>query len=237
MDGFTYTNLFDTKGIEYLIVIGFLLSIIPFYLLVSRKQKRAEPAVSRQHVITFRSLNIPQGLFFSKYHSWAYLEKNGMAKVGLDDLLLQLTGDVQVSRMLDPGDRIGKGELLTVIRQHEKQLKIYSPVSGRVTATNATLLTNPSLLSSDPYQGGWLYAIEPSDWKADTGSCFLAEDATRWAVRELEHFKDFVTASVARYLADPSLVVLQDGGELVEHPLAELPPEVWADFQTTFLTE
>ena len=31
MDGFTYINIFDTKGIEYLVIIGFLLLLIPFW--------------------------------------------------------------------------------------------------------------------------------------------------------------------------------------------------------------
>lgn len=235
MDGFSYTNIFDTKGIEYLIVITFLLVLTPFWLLISRKQKQPVAATSLKHVITSGSLNIPQGLFFSKFHSWAYLEKNGTAKVGLDDLLLQLTGEVSVNQLHEPGSKISKGELLTVINQGNKQLKICSPISGRIVSTNTKLKNTPALLRSDPYQGGWIYAIQPSSWKADTSSCFLSEDATQWAIRELEHFKEFLATSVNRYLPDPLQVVLQDGGELVEHPLAELPDEVWTEFQDTFL--
>ena len=33
MDGFSYTDIFDTKGIEYLIIIAFLLLIIPVWIL------------------------------------------------------------------------------------------------------------------------------------------------------------------------------------------------------------
>jgi hypothetical protein len=29
--------------------------------------------------------------------------------------------------------------------------------------------------------------------------------------------------------------VLQDGGELLEHSLAMMPKEIWADFQSEFL--
>lgn len=235
MDGFSYTNIFDTKGIEYLIVIAFLLLLTPFWLLISRKQKQALASSPIKHRLTSASLNIPQGLFFSKFHSWAYLEKNGMAKVGLDDLLLQLTGEVAVNRLHQPGSEIRKGELLTVISQGSKQLRICSPLSGKIVAVNAGLQTNPALLRSEPYQGGWLYGIQPSDWKADTNSCFLAEDAQQWARRELELFKDFLSTAVNRYWPQTAQPVLQDGGELVEHPLAELPDEVWADFQDSFL--
>jgi glycine cleavage system H protein len=32
-----------------------------------------------------------------------------------------------------------------------------------------------------------------------------------------------------------SMVALQDGGEIIDRPLSELPEEVWQDFQKTFL--
>jgi glycine cleavage system H protein len=37
-------------------------------------------------------------------------------------------------------------------------------------------------------------------------------------------------------MPEPSILVLQDGGEIVEQPLAELPQEVWNDFQEEFLS-
>jgi len=63
----------------------------------------------------------------------------------------------------------------------------------------------------------------------------LAEEATNWSEKEIERFKDFLATSVERYAQDPSMVVLQDGGELIDHPLSELPGEVWQDFQHRFL--
>ncbi len=32
MEGFTYTNIFETKGIEYIIIICFFLILIPFWI-------------------------------------------------------------------------------------------------------------------------------------------------------------------------------------------------------------
>ena len=39
MDGFSYYNIFDTKGIEYLVVIAFLLLLIPFWLALNKQVK------------------------------------------------------------------------------------------------------------------------------------------------------------------------------------------------------
>jgi glycine cleavage system H protein len=39
MEGFSYVDIFATKGIEYLLVIGFLLLFIFFWRYLSRPQK------------------------------------------------------------------------------------------------------------------------------------------------------------------------------------------------------
>jgi len=38
-----------------------------------------------------------------------------------------------------------------------------------------------------------------------------------------------------KYSAEPALIALQDGGELIDNTLSELPSEVWQDFQKDFL--
>jgi glycine cleavage system H protein len=102
---------------------------------------------------------------------------------------------------------------------------------------NSVLASSPQLLNEDPYVKGWMYKIKPSSWVADTQSYMVAEDATQWAIQELERFKDFLSASLGKYMPQPSGLVLQDGGELRDQPLSDLPIEVWQDFQDDFLNK
>ena len=37
MEQFTYNNIFETKGIEYLLIIGFFLVLIPFWLILNKR--------------------------------------------------------------------------------------------------------------------------------------------------------------------------------------------------------
>ena len=39
MDGFTYYNIFDTKGIEYLFIIAFLILLIPFWIIINKDKQ------------------------------------------------------------------------------------------------------------------------------------------------------------------------------------------------------
>lgn len=236
MDGFTYNNIFETKGLEYLAIIAFFAILIPFWIVLNKKIRNKKQSGASAH-LTSESLSIPQGLFFSKYHTWAHLDRAGFAKVGLDDLLVRITGEVTFNRLLESGEKIRKGDFIAEVMQNGKSLRIYSPISGEIMEANPVLAKNPEYLNEDPYQKGWIYKIKPFSWVTDTHSYFLAEDANMWTRQELVRFKDFVAESLAKYSSDPSAIVLQDGGELRNEPLSELPAEIWQDFQTEFLSK
>lgn len=235
MNGFTYHNIFDTKGIEYLVIIAFLLLLIPFWLTLNKKVKVKEKFQKAMGGLSAAALKIPQGIFFNKNHTWAFLEKSGIAKVGVDDLLLHITGDLKIRHLKKEGDHISKGELMAEMEQEGKSLKVFSPISGTVVNLNAVLNTNNYLLNNDPYGHGWLYNIKPSIWIEEIPSFLMAEDATQWINEELMRYKDFLSAKMSKYYPDLSTIVLQDGGELIDSSLSEMPAEMWQDFQNEFL--
>ena len=235
MEGFTYHNIFETKGFEYLAIAIFFLILIPFWILLNRKVTVAKQVKKSLGALTAHSLRVPKGLFYSRMHTWAHLERSGIAKVGLDDLLMHLTGEVKVNRLKASGDILRKGDLLAEIEHKGNLLKIFSPISGEIVGANSMLLDIPGLLNEDPYVKGWMYIIKPVSWVADTHTYFMAEDATQWAMQELERFKDFLSVSLGKYSPQPSNLIMQDGGELRDQPLSDLPAEVWQKFQQDFL--
>ncbi|HNX55989.1 MAG TPA: glycine cleavage system protein H [Prolixibacteraceae bacterium] len=237
MDAFSYNNIFETKGIEYLVIIAFLILLVPFTFILNKRSRNRAMSLKTNRNLSAESIEIPQGVFFSRYHTWTHLDRTGFAKVGIDDLLARLTGEVKISNFVADGDKIKKGDLVAELIQNDKILRIYSPISGEIICSNGDLEKNPELLTTDPYMHGWICKVKPYSWVTDTHSYFLAEEATQWGRQELSRFKDFLAESVAKISPDPSLVALQDGGELRENPLAELPKEVWQDFQQDFLSK
>jgi glycine cleavage system H protein len=236
MDGFTYNNIFDTKGIEYLVVIGFFLILIPFWILLN-KEVRVKDRITRAFgLLTAGVLKIPQGIFYSANHTWTHLEKSGIARLGLDDLLLHITGTVNFKNLRRPGEKITKGDIIGEIEQNGKQLRVLSPVSGEILNVNSIITDHPELVSEDPYQKGWMYKIKPEKWISETSSYYLAEDASRWLEQELSRFKDFLARSAGRLSPETSKLILQDGGELSDNTLSGLPEEVWHDFEKDFLS-
>ena len=235
MNGFTYTNIFEMKGFEYLAIVVFFVILIPFWLLLNKKVKVTRQIQGALGTLTDSALNVPQGVFFSRYHTWTHLEKSGVAKVGLDDLLMHITGEVAFNNLKKSGERVWKGDLLAEIDQKGKTLKIFAPISGEIVEANSMLSQSPELLNDDPYIKGWMYKIKPSAWVADTNSYYLAEEATTWSRQELERFKDFLATSMGKLSPERS-TILQDGGELRDQPLSEMPDEVWKEFQDDFLS-
>jgi len=236
MESFSRVDIFDTKGIEYLFVIGYLLFLIIFWNIANKHERmliQIKKAISN---LSAGILRIPQGIFYNKYHTWTHLEESGEARVGLDDFLQHITGEIELTNLKNPGERINKGDLLTQIDQNGKHLKVFSPISGVILKSNFSLNQNPEFLNEDPYGKGWIYKIKPSDWMKETNSYFFGEDASAWAVKELERFKKFLTGGPMRsFSSEPSMIILQDGGEIRDNVLSDLPNEVWKDFQEEFL--
>jgi glycine cleavage system H protein len=235
MEGFSYYNIFDTKGFEYIAIISFFIMLIPFWIMLNKSGSIKQKINKVLNILSFDILKIPQGVFHSKNHTWAHMEKSGNASVGLDDFLLHTTGKVKLRDLKKSGEIINKGDLLTVLEKDDKILQIFSPISGTVLQINLELKETPELMNNDPYGNGWIYKIKPTKWIDETKSYYLAEDSTNWTRIEIQRFKDFLAVSSKNHSTEPSLVVLQDGGELVDHPLSEQPNAVWHDFQEKFL--
>ena len=137
--------------------------------------------------------------------------------------------------MKNPGEKIKKGDLLFSIIQSGKQLSLYSPVSGTIKKQNESLISNTSYINSSPYNEGWVYMIEPSNWNKEVLFMEMAEKYKRWIDNEFSRVKDFLAAKLKPESLEYSHVVMQDGGILKEGVLTDFGPEVWEDFQTNFL--
>ena len=235
MEPYTYSNLFDTKGIEYIIIIFFLLLLIPFWIIVNRKSSVVKQIQEAVGALTAGILRIPQGLFYSKNHTWLYLEKTGQAKVGIDDFLFRVLGNVKVHLLKSPGEKVRKGDDVAIIEQDGKQLILHSPVSGEIMEVGSALGENSGIFPSDPYNEGWLFSIKPANWKRETLGFYFAEEATRWIGNELQRMKDFLSVALAKQAGESSAVVFQEGGEIQMNPLSGLEPEIWEEFQHEFL--
>ena len=179
-------------------------------------------------------VEVAPGLYYDKTHTWAFMEKDGTVKVGIDDFLQRVTGPLTKVKMLPPGARIRKGKKAVSIIQDGKQLDICAPVSGTIREQNAHLTKDSSLLNSSPHVEGWIYRIEPANWFKEVQFLIMGNPYKQWLKKEFQRLKEFLTDTI-RIENTAYGHVLQDGGEIREHILKDLGPEMWEDFQNNFM--
>jgi len=235
MDAFSYTDIFDTKGIEYIVVIAFLAILIPTWILLNRPVKKPARQTGQVRGLSLASLRIPQGLFYNTNHTWAFIQQSGIAKIGVDDLLLHMTGGVSVDFLKKEGETVRKGEWVARIFSGDRELKIPSPVSGEIRKTNSSVQNREGYINTDPYEQGWLCQIKPGKWKEEVHTYRMNGEAEEWTGTELERCREFVVSQVKPADGGEALQVMLAGGELTDHPLASMPAAGWIKFQQEFL--
>jgi len=235
MEGFTYSSIFETKGIEYIVIISFFICLLSFWFILNRRKEIGQKIKKVFSSLSTDIMKIPQGIFHSKNHTWIYMEKSGAAKVGMDDFILRTTGDISLQNLRSSGEIVKKGDLLAEIVKRDKTLKVYSPITGEIVTVNELATVAPEMLSEDTYSKGWIYKIKPTNWKAEIQSLYLAEETINWSKNEVARYKDFVAEAFKKQHQGEEALILQDGGEIADQSLAEFDSEVWNDFQSNFL--
>ena len=226
---------FPAWGVLFLVALAVLLVVA--FVRFKRKQKAGilSEDITITPALNVQSVEAPAGLYYDKTHTWAFMEKDGQVKIGIDDFLQHITGLITQVKMKTVGEKVRKGEKIFTIIREGKQLEIYSPVSGYIKQYNEDLLLSPQRLNSSPYSDGWVYQIEPANWLRETRFMFMSDKFRDWLDDEFTRLKDFLATSANSNSLVYNHIVLQDGGELTDNVLADLGPEVWEDFQTNFL--
>lgn len=95
---------------------------------------------------------------FTSTHEWVRLE-DGHATVGITDNAQSQLGDVIFVEMPAVGTVVKAGDRFGAIESVKAASDLYAPVSGTVTEVNDTLSTQPELVNSEPYAGGWMIRL------------------------------------------------------------------------------
>lgn len=177
----------------------------------------------------------PAGLLFDRTHTWTLMQKDGWVKTGVDEFILNATGPLSRVKLKKAGEKVEKGDALISLIQNGKSITIFSPVSGVVKAVNETINTRIQELNQSPYEKGWLYQIEPSNWQQENKLMMMVNEYSKWIGFEMNRMRDFFASISAGNTPQDHQTVLQDGGEPQPEALKNCCPEVWENFQTSFI--
>ena len=107
-------------------------------------------------------MKVPDDRRYTKDHEWALLEE-GRVRVGITDYAQDALGDVVFVQLPEVGAVVEAGGQFSEVESTKSVSEIYAPVPGTVVEVNIELDESPQLLNEEPYGGGWICVIEPSD--------------------------------------------------------------------------
>ena len=107
-------------------------------------------------------MNLPEDLLYTESHEWVRVE-GSHAALGITDYAQGQLKDIVFVEMPEIGTRFKKGDSLGVVESVKTVSDLYSPISGRIVETNASLKDHPQYVNEDPYGKGWMVKLEIED--------------------------------------------------------------------------
>jgi glycine cleavage system H protein len=107
-------------------------------------------------------MNFPAELKYTKDHEWVKID-GSTATVGITEFAQRELGDIVYVDISSVGKEVAKEEVFGTVEAVKTVSDLFMPVSGMVTEINSGLDSQPELVNTDPYGGGWMVKITISD--------------------------------------------------------------------------
>jgi CheY-like chemotaxis protein/glycine cleavage system H lipoate-binding protein len=131
---------------------------------VVRRALRYHDLVLAGSVPSPRQAQPEQELYALGQHTWALLDPEGSATLGVAETFPNQMGEVNSVELPDIDSYTTQGRCF--VRIHSADAAVYrvlAPLSGQIMALNFRIREESELLSSDPYGDGWLVRIIPEN--------------------------------------------------------------------------
>lgn len=224
-----YVDIFATKGIEYLLVIAFLLTLMFFWRILNKPKTLVAQSRTSEHSHTspIDWFELADDRYFHQGHSWVMPEDQELVTVGIDDFAQKLLGKANAIVLPQVGSRVGQGEVGWKFQFDTASIDLLSPVNGQVVALNSQVLQSPSVVNQDPYGNGWLLKVRVPKMRSNLNNLLHGALASAWMRETVEDLRQRMSGNIGP--------VLQDGGVPVIGFARSLAGDTWKDFASGFL--
>jgi ActR/RegA family two-component response regulator len=113
-------------------------------------------------------IQAPPGTYCIPENSWVRMDEEHNARIGIHHVFLGSIKRITGIELPKPGEMRYQGEACVRVTDTDGHVhKVWTPVSGKVIATNTKVESDFSILSEDPYGAGWLLQITPTNLDAE----------------------------------------------------------------------
>ena len=107
----------------------------------------------------------PEDRKYTREHEWAKLEDSDarLVAVGITDFAQDELGDIVYFDLPRVGDNVAYMDKMGEVESVKAVSDLFSPVTGRIEATNEQLIDHPELVNDDPFEAGWIIRVALED--------------------------------------------------------------------------
>lgn len=170
---------------------------------------------------------LADGYYYHMGHSWARFEHGGRIKVGFDDFMVKLFGDIDFLSLPPLGSTLKKDQVGLTFGRDNHKAGALSPITGTVLATNHKVREYPKIAHEDPYYEGWLYILEPRMPKKNLKGLYYGRESIQWIDQESQKLLKLMGPEYEQLAAT--------GGEAINDIFGSFPEIGWDVLTQNFL--
>ena len=106
-------------------------------------------------------MGYPSNYRYTREHEWIALE-GSIGTIGITDYAQNSLGDIVYVDVPKVGDGVTANATFGSVESVKAVSDLYSPVTGKVTATNDVLKSSPDKINEAPHQS-WIIKVELAD--------------------------------------------------------------------------
>lgn len=99
---------------------------------------------------------------YSAEHEWVQDNGDGTVLIGITDFAQEQLGDLVYIELPEVGDKVVKGEEISVIESVKAASELFAPLDGTIVEINDALEDEPELINENA-MANWIVKVELSD--------------------------------------------------------------------------
>jgi len=179
--------------------------------------ERVHAAVRAQKPMLVREsgFEVPKGFCFHPGHTWVSDEGRQNARVGIDSFAGSLFGKIDKVEVAGLNRWVRQGQKVCAITRDGVTAEFMSPVEGVVVSVNHDALRDPSVVTKDPYNNGWICVIKAPEMELNLKNLLQGSMISTWMQNSVRRLQSY---------AAPLGAAAADGGLPVDGLIAQLEP-------------
>ena len=107
-------------------------------------------------------MSVPTDRRYLQSHEWHKLDGDTVT-IGITQFAADELTDITYVSLPRVGDKVSANQRFGEIESVKATSDLYSGVGGTVSAVNGELTSNPGLVNTDPFNGGWMIKVKASN--------------------------------------------------------------------------